>query len=355
MHLGMRQWAEETSPYGPLWNLIAAPATLIGGDEIGPALVAFKVLAVACVLGGGTALVLALRAIRPAGAATGALVYLWNPLVLWEGVGNAHNDVLLALLLLLALLAWARRWNGLIVPLLVAAALVKYVGALLLPLAVIALWRRARSWPERWQAAFQSAALSLLVGLVGFAPFYDVGAVGDSLKRQSEYIGTSPAGLAISLLGDRVAEPGLTDGVRAVGVGILLLAIAVATVRLWHNPECLPRACFEVTFVGLLVATWWFRSWYLIWPMALVGLLPVGWPFWRMLSWTFAGLLVYGHYIWIWEFWGVEYGTIRDTGILFTFAPVVVVTLISVGHRPPAVRTVSRRLGRGDRRRAGSR
>ena len=332
MAFAMAEWARETSPYGPLWNLVAAPATLLGGDSVGTALVVYKLLAVVCLLLGGWVIFATLKVVRPADAATGALVYLWNPLVLWEGAGNGHNDVLLALLLLLAVLVWARRWLGLVVPLLVAAALVKYVGLLLLPLAAVALWRRTRTWYERWRVALQSVAGSLLVCLVGFAPFYDVRAVIESAERQSEFVSTSPAGMAIAWLREPVGEPWLSDAVKLVGLGIVVLVLGWLLADVWVDPERLPRASFVLLFVLLLVATWSFRGWYLIWPTALVALLPLGWPFWRMLVWTVSGLLVYAHYIWFAHWWELEYDAYRDVGVLILFGPVAAVGLAEVAH-----------------------
>ncbi len=103
----------------------------------------------------------ALTATRPADAASGALYYLWNPLVLWEGAGNGHDDVVMCLPVLLAFLAWVRRWDRAVIPLLVVAALIKYVTVLLLPIAAVALWRRAEGWPDygRLPAPPRSGAL----------------------------------------------------------------------------------------------------------------------------------------------------------------------------------------------------
>jgi hypothetical protein len=242
-------------------------------------------------------------------------------------VANAHNDVLLALLLLLAMLAWTRRWDGLVVPLLVAAALIKYVGILLVPLAVVALWRRARTWRARRRLAIESVLLSLVVCLVGFAPFYDLRAVVDSAWRQGELISTSPAGAILGVWRELLGLPTPADEVKLLGLGIVLLTLGWLLADLWVSPEKLPRASFELLFVFLLAATWNFRNWYLIWPLALVALLPLGAPYWRMLAWTFGGLLVYGHYIWTWRWWDPGYNVTRNLGVLFTFGPVIVLTL----------------------------
>jgi hypothetical protein len=110
-------------------------------------------------------------------------------------------------------------------------------------------------------------------------------------------------------------------------MGIFVLAFGWLLVELWASPEKLPRASFELLFVFLLVATWNFRPWYLIWVVALAALLPIGWPFWRTVTWTVGGLLVYGHYIWTRTWWDPGYNTIRNLGVLITFGPVLVLSL----------------------------
>src|ERR1700712_355810 len=140
-------WAARVSPYGPLWNLLVAPITWLAGDHMLVALIGFKMLAMVSLLAGGWAIVRIGMAVGREDVATGALLYLWNPLVLWEGLGNGHNDIVLTLPLLLALLAWFTRRDALVIPLLVIAALIKYVTLPLIPLAAIALWCRAPDWP----------------------------------------------------------------------------------------------------------------------------------------------------------------------------------------------------------------
>ena len=109
-------------------------------------------------------------------------------------------------------------------------------------------------------------------------------------------------------------------------------------------PERLPAAAFEVFFFFLLVATWYFRAWYLVWPVAAVALLPLGWPFARLTAWCAAALGTYAIYIWVWDWWDVEWVEIRQVGVLVTFVPPLLVTVASVlawGWRRSASRSTS--------------
>ncbi len=330
MHFGMAEWAKEVSPYGPLWNSVAAPATLIGGDDIAPALVVFKLIAVTALLLGGLVIYRTLAAVLPEQATAGALIWLWNPLVLWEGVGNGHNDIVVAVPLLLALAAWMLRKFVYVVPFLVVAALLKYVTLLLLPLAIIAVWRSLPNLRDRLRIAAVSGLLSLAACLVAFWPFYDVASVVDSIRRQGEFVSTSPAAVIARWITPNPVSSGVQEDVKWICLGLFSVVCLWAVVRVWKRPDRLPAVAFEVFFAFLLVATWHFRAWYLVWPVALAALLPLGWPFVRLGAWCLASLLTYGIYIWIWDWWDVEWVEIREVGVLATFLPPLVLTVAAV-------------------------
>lgn len=327
MRFASDEWADAVSPYGPLWNLIAWPITRLAGDRMGAALFGFKALAALCYLAVGAAIAYALAGTRPASAATGALFFLWNPLVLWEGVGNGHNDLVLLLPLVLALLAWQRRRDRWVIPLLVVATLIKYVTVLLLPLAAVALWRRAWGRDARWRLVAWSVTGSLLAVGVALFPFYDPGAVRASIADQGNIFLTSPAAMAIGLLHDRYPTAEIKRWAEFIGVGILLAVLIGRLLAVWHRPRRFGRAAFEVLFVFLLVATWNFRGWYLIWLVGLAALLPWGWPAWRTVAWTAGALAGYALFIWGWEWWDVDFYTIQNVAVPLMTGGAVLLTL----------------------------
>lgn len=349
MRFASAEWGDEVSPYGPLWNLLAAPITTLASDDLLTALLGFKALAVAAVLAGGWIIARMLAtatttatttAEREEGTspAAGALLYLWNPLVLWEGIGNGHNDVVMAVPLLLALLAWRRRRDGRVLPWLVVAASIKYVAAVLLPLAAVALWRRAGSGGERWRLVARSVLLSALAGGVAFFPFYDLGAVGASLAAQAGIVLTSPAAVAVGFLRESIGEEGARRWVTAVGLAIFAGGLAWWLRTLWRDPARLGRAAFETLFLLLLAATWNWRPWYVIWLVALAALLPGGWPAARAIVWGAGGLAGYALFIWGWHWWPVEFQTIQRLAVLLMTGPALGLTLVEAGRAVAAGR-----------------
>ena len=324
-------WQDDFSPYGPLWNLIAVPISFLAGDRPGVAVFSFKLLSAVALLTGGWVITRALRVERPADAASGALLYLWNPLVLWEGVGNGHNDTVLMLPVLLAFYAWVKRRDGLVLPLLIVSGLIKFATLPLVPLAGIALWRRAGDWQRRRDLILTSTILGGIAVLVGFFPFYDLAAVRRILTIQNDMFLHSPAQFASNLLEDRYGFEEVRRGSRRVGQLLLVVALAIQAILLWRRPGLMPRVAFDAMCVVLIVATW-VRPWYGIWAVALAALLPWGWPARRVIGWSMGGLALYALMIWIWHWWPTDIQTIHNIATFVMYSPFLLVILAEAVH-----------------------
>jgi hypothetical protein len=326
MRFASAEWSVTVSPYGPLWNLIAAPITALAGDNLLAALLGFKTLAVAAVLGGGWLLArIAVAAGLPVAAAV--VLYLWNPLVLWEGIGNGHNDTVMMVPVLAALLAWTTGRDRYVLPLLVVAVCIKYVAVLALPVAAVAIWRRQPNGRVRLRVFGVSAALSAAIVIVSCAPFFDVAAIWSSITQQGSIFLTSPAAVALTVLRDRLPEGAARPLVTTVGSALMAIALVIALVHVWRRPDRFPRGLYETMFVFLLIATWNFRVWYLIWLVALAATMAIGWPAWRAIAWTAGGLAGYVLFIWIWHWWPAEFPVIQAIGVAILTGPAVIVTL----------------------------
>jgi Glycosyltransferase family 87 len=316
----------DVSSKGPLWNLIAAPATFFGGDGIGTALALFKMLAILAAFACAACIFLTLRQVRPEAAATGALIFLWNPMVLWEGIGNAHNDLVMMAFVLGAFYAWYARRDVLVIPLLVLGAMIKYEPLLLIPFAGLALLMRAPNWRARASVTMWSAIGSAIALAVSFFPFYDLGAVRHSFKVQSGRYITSPQAAAISQLHDRYNVDDLKHYMNLIGFAAVGLTLLVGAILIFKNPDRFPRLSFELTFIFLLIATSSVRNWYAIWIIGLAAILPLGWPTWRAIAWAFGSVAYYGFSIWVRDWWKVNFDTINTVQIAIMLGPAVLVT-----------------------------
>lgn len=265
-------WPDHPSPYGPVWQLLAFAVTAATGERLFAGAIAFKVVLLGCHLL-NAALVERLAAqLGAASPATAALLYGWNPLLLYETVGNGHNDVVILTALLLALTAYAAggRARMLTLPLAALGALAKVVGGLWLPALVLALWRlEVRRQTGRCLAVGLAGAT--ILAFVCYAPFWAGGETFVGVMRQSDLATTSFGGLAVLWQRDLLPADLALDLAKVIAVA------ALAATLVWRRPrrgelDELLRASFDLALVYLLLGALWFQPWYLV---PLVGLAPL--------------------------------------------------------------------------------
>jgi hypothetical protein len=306
MHFASQEWADDLSPYGPLWNTLAYPVTAIGGENIGAAIIGFKLLSVISILVMSWLVYDLVRLRNQDWAIPAAVFLLWNPLVMWDGIGNAHNDITVMLPVVAALWCWARGYDQWVVPLLVASVLIKYITVIFLPMAVIALWRRNPDWHIRISATLWGLAWSLIFVAISLYPFYDLGAIVESAEAQGNRISLSPAWVVQATMAEGGWTPPTNETVRIVAYALMCIYIAGWMIACWRQPPRLPRAMFEVMFAFMLIASTNQRHWYVLWIVPLGAALIPGTPWRRTLLWSVTALFGHGCSIWLWYVYDIE-------------------------------------------------
>jgi hypothetical protein len=116
----------EPSQYGPVWALLGAALAKLAQGDLLVEMVLYKVVGALAHLVGALLVLLIGRRLGGAEshARAGAFLFLWNPLLLWEMVGNAHNDGLMVVGGLLAVWLLLRGNLVLVLPALIFGALV---------------------------------------------------------------------------------------------------------------------------------------------------------------------------------------------------------------------------------------
>ncbi len=335
-----KQWSDDVSPYGPLWNLIAAPITALDGDRILVAVLGFKVVNIAALIATGVFIYRAML-VRASGLALCAtLLWLWNPLVLWEGVGNAHNDLIMMLPIAAALWAWETgriRW---VLPLVVASALIKYVAIVIAPVALVACLRRETT--PRGRLLLLSTALlwTMLLANISLYPFYDITSLWESVQNQGGRFYSS-IGYVIARGGRRLGiDEDFSSLVQGAGYALTLGAMAIGAVVCWKEPRHLPRATFEIVTVFLLFGTMNFRPWYVIWIIALAAFTVSRGAWLRAIAWSTTAVLSYAHYIWVRTFWPSDGFSFEVTGVVIAIGPALLLCMREcwVWHRQQMAR-----------------
>jgi hypothetical protein len=271
----------EPSQYGPLWAWSeGAIAWLAGADagrideRLAVELGLYKLLgAVGQLVGAWLVFVLAGRLGGERRRAPGAAyLFAWNPLLLWEMVGNGHNDGVMMLGGLLACLALtSRRYDLLTLPALALGALVKVPVAALAPLLALDLARRD------WRRALVSIGLAIAVLVAAYAPFW-TGLDTLTFLQRGNLFTASLASCLLYLLRPIVGQDAATSLARGISQSILAVAVVVILVRAVRaeSTRAIVGLGYALLLAVLLLGVTWFQAWYLAWPIALA--LPLASP-----------------------------------------------------------------------------
>ena len=139
-HFDWVHWKDLPSSYGPFWLMLAAPLSAIAGDSISAVVLVYRGATLGMHLAVAAAIWFVLRRTRRRDAVAGTIFYAWNPLVLIEVVGNAHNDVLVGLFAVLMVAAVAHRAWSSAAFFAACAVMVKPFAVLLLPALALRLF-----------------------------------------------------------------------------------------------------------------------------------------------------------------------------------------------------------------------
>lgn len=321
------EWSNRPSPYGPLWNLIAAPATAFDRDRISVAVLVFKGIMIIATAGTGALIHDIARRVQPRFATPATLAWLWSPVVLWEGIANGHNDVLFATFIVWALWSWYRGYLGTVVPLLGAAALLKVVAVIVIPVAVVAIVRRTGWNRQLAGTSLVTLGLSAAVVWIAFTPFYDIPGTVEAIRTQGSVMVTSPALLAHSLSDAKGWNLDVRGSFPVISTIVIIVLTLVGTFVAYGRSRYLPVIAYEQFFWFLLLATSNLRPWYTIWLIALAAVLPLGMPLIRAAAWSIGALAAYGYTLWVQHWYDAIPLVHISVNLAITLLPVLVVTL----------------------------
>jgi hypothetical protein len=267
-------WPHITSPYGPLWTYVSVPVALLAGSSLLSYLLLFKALALAVHLVNSALIYGILRDWRPSYALAGTVLYAWNPLVLFESAGGAHNDVLVMLPVLLAVYLFVRGRYSLAIVVSALSCLLKMPMVIVVPLFVVGGWRALSEEKNRITAVACGVGVAVATVVLFHLPLWDgLDSLG-WLARESLFT-SSFATLAVLTLRHWVEDAELARSlVRSAALGVFALFYAWRLLTLRGETRQFLEGLFWTVFVFLCVAVLWFQPWYVVWVVALGALVP---------------------------------------------------------------------------------
>lgn len=327
------EWANETSPYGPLWEMVAAGVTAVSGENLMLSLLLFKGLGLLLHLAATTLIWYLTNGHSTSQSPVSqrqfpmAALWAWNPALLLTFVTNAHNDIFMLVWLLLGslLIQRQRPTAGFLV--MALAPLTKPIGLLPLPFFWLASWRHMAG-NGRWRYTAVTLTGSLILVLLAFAPFGSPLGLAQRLLREAAGVGgfSVSAMVILSLwsLDSSLDVSWILNGGRVL---FILYALWQAW-RVWHGRS--PQHSSANIFLAYILTAFSFRIWYATWPapwLLLSSHSSRRWLSLLLLLTTQLSVLIYGH-LRIYALGGSQ-TTAHLLGVSFTFGlPVLLARLM---------------------------
>jgi alpha-1,6-mannosyltransferase len=243
--------------YGALYYVIAGPAALLAGGSVFGNLLAFKTLHALFLLGGVWLAGKAASRLAPGRELQAMILLGWNPLILYEGVVNAHNDLLMGLFVLLACYFGARSGYASFLSWALSAG-IKYATGLIGPVFVVWHWRHSDRRKTLIAGAFTSLAL-LLVMLARHATITNLGIF---LKFPAV---NTPYSVLLQVLQPRLGYERASDLAQYTCMGLLCFSLGLIALLTAKSPRSLFGVCFWalVAIASFGVSYLW--PWYFLW------------------------------------------------------------------------------------------
>ena len=328
--VGFSPWPNEPSVYGPVWAFISLIPTALSAGSLLLGLALFKLTALAFFLGCSVVIWRLLSLRHPRLAPAGTLLFAWNPLLLFEIAGNAHNDAAMVLLVLLAILALIRGPRLLALPLLGAAVLTKLLAAVLGPVFLVGLLRARAPWRRKAVWIGAGGALALALAALLYAPFWEGTPTLHFLTRGNWFTASFPTMLREYLRRSLEFEQAGRAAAALVASLFGLYAVGRLATLWWSDRQAAAKAgpgwdgwleaTHDVTFAYLAFACIWWEPWYLTWLVALAALLPRRLLHDRALLFCYGGVVNYVVFKYIWPvFQPMTYAEIMGISVLAIF------------------------------------
>jgi alpha-1,6-mannosyltransferase len=219
-------------------------------------------------------------------------LFSWNPIVITEFAGEGHNDALMILCVVLALLWIVRRRTVAGTLALGAGVLAKFLPAVFAPAVLVYLWRTREDNVRFWRTLGLCAVVCAAFGAALYAPFWAGHETVEGLRAAARArSGPGTSGALLWLFSAAFPPDRAGAATRLITTAVLLAFVTVASLRV-RNRRTLVAACAAIALAYVLIAAPRFWPWYVGLPTALLALSPTRQNVSLVIVMTFCAKLV---------------------------------------------------------------
>lgn len=287
------RWWKGVTPYGPVWSLLSLVPYKLSGPLLAQKIFSFRAFNLIFWAAAGYLIFLILKKTKPDLAHQATIVYLFNPLILFEAINNAHNDLIFIFFILLAIYFYFDEKKFLVLPFLTISFLIKYTSLIVFPFFFWLMWNDKQTRKKLFIGIFLSLAIIFLT----LWPFsFNWRAMIASLENQTTilynpyYLSLGPLFLLATLspLGQNF------EIIKFLSFGLFALGYIFLLIKFVKKETPITASFWTLTLL-LLAATFWLQPWYFLWLIPLI-ILKMEKPFFNFLLFALSlvGLWVYG-------------------------------------------------------------
>lgn len=296
-------WRHIPMPYGPLWIFISAIfVPFIKGSSLA-ALAAYKLFMSGAAILAGRLIYKISEDLGGKGNAA-ELGFLWNPLILLTVFSDAHNDIVMMALLLVAIYLMINDKYQNTFFALTSSFLIKYATLVAWPFFILHIWRKVK----KPLPLLKALAPSLILIFVVFYPFW---------RGVETFRGALLASSIISKNSFIVHTASFFGAKNSFYVLIrpwifILLLLAIGAIVYWSGKKegRIIKGIAAALIVFVLSLTDLF-NWYLLWPLAILPLIPE--KKWQL---VYFYITLFGILHLDWEFWKTAITAALTLGLL---------------------------------------
>ena len=137
--INFMRWTHRTYPYGPFWLVLTVPMSFLGFNFFLPTFFLFKFLISASFLGTAFYISKILKKINPKSELFGLSLFVFNPLIIIEGLVSSHNELPMVFFAVLSLYLLIKKKHVISFFSLLFSIGIKFATVFLLPIHIYAL------------------------------------------------------------------------------------------------------------------------------------------------------------------------------------------------------------------------
>jgi len=181
-----KEWNYLTMQYGPFWTSISIGFSNVAKDSFFWNIFLYKLLAVLSFYGAAYFIWKILKRTNPEKRVQGLFLFLWNPLILFEAINNAHNDMFMIFIVVAAIYLLLKKKYFFSILVLLLSILLKYITLILVPIFLLYIFKNIPQLKERVKFFLKTGiSVAIITGLL-YVPYWEGFEIFKGLFQQSQ-------------------------------------------------------------------------------------------------------------------------------------------------------------------------